>query len=156
MPSFQVEGWHAPLAVGPGNPGLLHRPGRSDRQRRWCQNLGPGRQIVPKTTRAASAESEVRQGPRPPTLPARQVKDRQAGPEALHPSSLPIEAAVDAGPRATATKGQWPVDGHLRLTPETASDGTLPGTHPVGDLGVVATVVATGEFQIRPWVPGSG
>ena len=40
------DGTH-PLAVGPGNPGLLPRPGRSDRQRRWVpENLGPGRQIV--------------------------------------------------------------------------------------------------------------
>jgi len=31
---------------GPGNPGLLPRPGRSDRQRRWVpQKPGPGRQI---------------------------------------------------------------------------------------------------------------
>ena len=28
------DGTH-PLAVGPVNPGLLHRLGRSDRQRRW-------------------------------------------------------------------------------------------------------------------------
>jgi hypothetical protein len=28
------DGTH-PLSIGPVNPGLLHRPGRSDRQRRW-------------------------------------------------------------------------------------------------------------------------
>jgi hypothetical protein len=40
------DGTH-PLAVRPGNPGLLHRPGRSGRQRRQVpENLGPGRQIV--------------------------------------------------------------------------------------------------------------
>ena len=59
------DGTH-PLAVRPVNPGLLPRPGRSDRQRRWVpENLGPGRQIDIKTTRAASADSEVRPGPRP-------------------------------------------------------------------------------------------
>src|SRR4249920_2106568 len=36
------DGTHR-CAVGSGNPGLLHRPGRSDRQNRWCHNLGPGR-----------------------------------------------------------------------------------------------------------------
>ena len=89
-PLFRLRDGTHRWPVGPGNPGLLHRPGRSDRQRRWCQNLGPGRQIVPKTTRAASAESEVRPGPRPPTLRARQAKTRQAEPEALHTSSPPI------------------------------------------------------------------
>src|ERR1039458_8590298 len=68
---------------GPVNPGLLHRPGRSDRQRRWVpENLGPGRQVDIKTARAASADSEVRPGPRPPTLRPHQPKTTQAGPEA--------------------------------------------------------------------------
>ena len=68
---------------GPVNPGLLPRPGRSDRQRRWVpENLGPGRQGVIKTARAAPADSEVRPGPRPPTLRPHQPKTTQAGPEA--------------------------------------------------------------------------
>ena len=68
---------------GPVNPGLLPRPGRSDRQRRWVpENLGPGRQVHIKTARAASADSEVRPGPRPPTLRPHQPKTTQAGPEA--------------------------------------------------------------------------
>jgi hypothetical protein len=68
---------------GPVNPGLLPRPGRSDRQRRWVpENLGPGRQGDIKTTRAASADSEVRPGPRPPTLRPHQPKTTEAGPEA--------------------------------------------------------------------------
>jgi len=58
------DGTH-PLAVGPVNPGLLHRPGRSDRQRRWMPGLGPGRQAGSRTTSTASAESGVRPGPRP-------------------------------------------------------------------------------------------
>ena len=68
---------------GPVNPGLLPRPGRSDRQRRWVpENLGPGRQVYLKTARAASADSEVRPGPRPPTLRPHQPKTTEAGPEA--------------------------------------------------------------------------
>jgi hypothetical protein len=68
---------------GPVNPGLLPRPGRSDRQRRWVpENLGPGRQSDIKTTRAAPADSEVRPGPRPPTLRPHQAKTTEAGPEA--------------------------------------------------------------------------
>src|SRR6266480_5205063 len=51
---------------------------------------GPGRRIVIKTARAASADSEVRPGPRPPTLRPRQVETGEAGPEALPTSSLPI------------------------------------------------------------------
>src|SRR5215472_4719433 len=54
---------------GPVNPGLWHRPGRSDRQRRWVPRTGPGRQIVRKTTRAASADSEVRPDPAPDPTP---------------------------------------------------------------------------------------
>jgi hypothetical protein len=74
---------------GPVNPGLL--PGQADQtgSAGGCQNLGPGRQIVIKTARAAPADSEVRPGPRPPTLRSHQVKTREAGPEALPTSSLP-------------------------------------------------------------------
>src|SRR5262249_13983163 len=61
------DGTH-PLAVGPVNPGLLPRPGRSDRHRRWVPGLGPGRQASGKTTSTASAESGVRPGPRARTL----------------------------------------------------------------------------------------
>ena len=45
-----------------------------------------------KTTRAASAESEVRPGPRLPTLRARHVKIREAAPEVFSTVSLPIRA----------------------------------------------------------------
>jgi hypothetical protein len=54
------------------------------------EKLGPGRQIDsednPKT---ASADSEVRPGPRLLTLRARHIKIREAGPEALSTLSLP-------------------------------------------------------------------
>src|SRR6266487_2320517 len=82
----------------PENPGLLPRPGRSDRQRRWVpQNLGPADKSILKTARAASADSEVRPGPRPPTLRPHHSKAREAGPEALThilPADyLPLSAA---------------------------------------------------------------
>ena len=54
------------------------------------KTLGPGRQIVSQDSRTASAESEVRPGPRPPTLRPYPVKTGEAGPEALSTVSLPI------------------------------------------------------------------
>src|SRR6266536_2943293 len=53
IPFLRLRGGTHPLAAGPGNPGLLHRTGRSDRHAGRChKNLGPGRRIVSKTTRA--------------------------------------------------------------------------------------------------------
>jgi hypothetical protein len=83
------DGTH-PLAAGPVNPGLF--PGQADQtgSAGGCQkNLGPADKSFRRTTRPASAESEVRPGPRPPTLRRRQVETREAGPEALSTSSLP-------------------------------------------------------------------
>src|SRR5215472_14995630 len=51
--------------------------------------LGPGRQIVIKTARAASADSEVRPDPGP-TLRPHHRRTSEAGPEHLPTSSLPI------------------------------------------------------------------
>src|SRR5258707_6481531 len=72
---------------GPVHPGLLPRPGRSDRQRRWVpKNLGPADRSFRRTTRMASADSEVRPEPRPLTIPPRQLIAREAGPKAYpHP-----------------------------------------------------------------------
>src|SRR6266851_10122090 len=84
------DGTH-PLAVGPVNPGLF--PGQADQtgSAGGChENLGPADRSFRRTTRAASADSEVRPGPRPPTLTPHQVKAREAGPEALPTSSLSI------------------------------------------------------------------
>ena len=87
-----VEGWHAPagrrsLRTPASCPGQADR----DRHRRWVhKNLGPADSSFLKTARAASADSEVRPGPRPPTLRPRQAKAREAGPEALPTPSLPI------------------------------------------------------------------
>src|SRR5207244_9294145 len=84
------DGTHS-LAVGSVNPGLFHRTGRSDRQRRGCHKAWarPTDRLAGQHE-AASAESEVRPGPRPPTLRTRDVEAGEAGPEARPKSSLPI------------------------------------------------------------------
>jgi hypothetical protein len=87
-----LRGGTHPLAVGPVNPGLLSRTGRSDRQRRWVPQK-PGT----RPTDRFAGQPERRQpnrrsgrdpGPRP--YAPRQVKAREAGPEALPTPSLPI------------------------------------------------------------------
>ena len=45
-PFSVVEGWHAPAGRRSVNPGLLPRPGRSDRQRRWVPNRDPADEPV--------------------------------------------------------------------------------------------------------------
>src|SRR6476620_11804739 len=51
-----------------------------------------------RTAEAASAESEVRPGPRPPTLRPHHRKTAQAGPEALSTVSLPNRYSATSGP----------------------------------------------------------
>src|SRR6266576_5488326 len=53
---------------------------------------GPADTTALTTARPASAESEVRPGPRPPTLRAHRAEARQAEPEALATASLPNRA----------------------------------------------------------------
>jgi hypothetical protein len=94
---------------GSGNPGLLPRPGRSDRQRRWVPlTWGPADRSFPRTARTASADSEVRPGPRPPTLRPHQGKTGEAGPEALPTSSLPNLAPFAPRGRATGQRTYCP------------------------------------------------
>jgi hypothetical protein len=93
-----LKGWHAPAGRRTCEPRPLPRPGRSGRQRRWVpQSLGPGRQTVSHDNTPASADPEARPGPRPPALRPRQVKAREAGPEALPALSLPIRSWWAAG-----------------------------------------------------------
>ena len=99
------DGTH-PLAAGPVNPGLLPRPGRSGpappvgAMKTW----DPADRSSRKTTRAASADSEVRPGPRLPTLRpySRQNQGSRAG------STIHILPADSALMRATAlvSRGQ--------------------------------------------------
>jgi hypothetical protein len=103
MPSLfsLVEGGGThPLAVGPVNPGLSRRTGRSDRQRRWVpQEPGPGRRIVRRTARTGVSRFGGQAGPRLPTLRPNHRKTAQAepGPEALSTSSLPIPCGWQLG-----------------------------------------------------------
>jgi hypothetical protein len=97
---------------GSGNPGLLPRPGRSDRQRRWVPlTWGPADRSFPRTARTASADSEVRPGPRPPTLRPHQGKTGEAGPEALPTSSLPNRCGSQLRRRRGRSRADWPVMG---------------------------------------------
>ena len=76
---------------GPVNPGLLPRPGRSDRQRRWVPKLGPADRSFAGQPETASADSEVRPDPGP-TLRPHHRKTTEAGPGAL--SILPAESVL--------------------------------------------------------------
>ena len=73
------------LATPASCTGQADQTGRTGGAKTW----GPADRTALKTARTASAESEVRPGPRPPTLRADQAEARQAEPEALH-TSLPI------------------------------------------------------------------
>src|SRR6185437_2132330 len=123
---------------GSGNPGLLPRPGRSDRQRRWVPlTWGPADRSFPRTARTASADSQVRPGPRPPTLRPHQGKTGEAGPEALPTSSLPSLYSSHAVLRQANA---------ARIFTSYACPGAQPrgwlsqdgGGYPAGDLGAVA------------------
>ena len=124
---------------GPVNPGLL--PGQADQtgSAGGCHNLGPGRQIVSKDSpSAASADSEVRPGPRPPTLRPNRDTTREAGPEALPTSSLPILCAcsgdglipayaADSPVRARGRKHLWARGcGGQARQPQLAAVGQFP------------------------------
>src|SRR6266487_5484112 len=86
-----AEGWHAPAGRRTCEP----RPLVQDGQIRPAVPVGaiktwdPADRSFRRTTRAASAESEVRPGPRLPTLRPHHLKTGEAGPEALPTLSLP-------------------------------------------------------------------
>jgi hypothetical protein len=66
IPFLWLRGGTHPLAVGPVNPGLLHRTGRSDRHAGGCQiTWDPADESLAGQPERASADSEVRPGPRP-------------------------------------------------------------------------------------------
>src|SRR5882724_9008181 len=70
IPFLWLKGGTHPLAAGPVNPGLLSRTGRSDRHRRWVPQK-PGTRPTDRFAGqpdTASADSEVRPGPRAPDL----------------------------------------------------------------------------------------
>src|SRR5690348_15059507 len=102
---FMVEGWHAPAGRRTREPRPLPRPGRSDRHRRWMPGLGPGRQAAGKTARAASAESEVRPGPRPrhyAQATAKPRKPERVGAPLIIPADMVGNLVAEAAVRCRA------------------------------------------------------
>src|SRR5215469_17333718 len=84
---------------GPVNPGLWHRPGRSDRQRRWVpKNWGPADRSI---SRQPKRRRPIRRSDRTqhPTLRPHHRRTPEAGPKHLSTSSLPIirPLRADAG-----------------------------------------------------------
>src|SRR4249920_3235089 len=85
--------------VGTVNPGLY--PGWADQTGtagRCHKTWGPADRSSRRTARTASAESEVRPGPRLPTLCPYPVKIGEAGPEALPTLSLPNRHGLEPAP----------------------------------------------------------
>ena len=134
MPSLsQVEGWHAPAGrrtceTPASDPGQADQTGSAG----GCQkNWDPADRSFRKTTRAASAESEVRPGPRLPTLRAHHVKIREAAPEALT-HTLPADSVrpgvvpfARPDPRRSPRSGCWLISRSWR-SPPLQSRGLAP------------------------------
>jgi hypothetical protein len=78
-PFLRLRGGTHPLAVGPGKPRPLAQDGQIRPARRWVpENLGPADRSFRRTTRTASAESEVRPDPGPrPYAPAKSKPGKQ-------------------------------------------------------------------------------
>ena len=90
IPFLWLKGWHAPAGRRTCEP----RPLAQDGQIGTAPPVGaitwdPAGESLAGQPDRASADSEVRPGPRPPTLRPHHHKTTQAGPEALSPSSLP-------------------------------------------------------------------
>ncbi len=95
---------------GPVNPGLLPRPGRSDRQRRWVpENLGPGRQIVSQDSPSGVSRIGGQAGTQAPdpTPVLSQDRGSRAG-STIH--SLPVDSAAQA--RQVAGAVRYPPAGY--------------------------------------------
>src|SRR5712691_4920597 len=100
---LRLKGWHAPAGrrtceTPASSPGQADQTGAAG----GCQKIwDPADRSFRRTTRTASAESEVRPGPRLPTLRPYHLKTGEAGPEApIH--ILP----ADYGQRRTAQLGR--------------------------------------------------
>ena len=104
------DGTH-PLAARIRDPGLLHRTGRSDRQRRWVpKSLGPGRSI----RRTTSRRQPIRRPSRDPgpTLRPHHRKPAEAGPNHHPHPPCRLFAALRAqalAPRQAQIRRIWRV-----------------------------------------------
>src|SRR6266481_5370845 len=91
IPLLWLKGWHAPAGRRTCEPRPLAQDGQIRPARRWVPGTwDPADESIEGQPERASADSEVRPGPRPPTLRPHHRKTVQAGPEARSPSSLPI------------------------------------------------------------------
>src|SRR6266496_469612 len=130
-----AEGWHAPAGRRTCEP----RPLVQDGQIRPAVPAGaiktwdPADRSFRRTTRAASAESEVRPGPRLPTLRPHHLKTGEAGPEALPTLSLPGRKHYPHSPcRLFAVlSARAPVRHQAQIVLICASTGGYPAS-PVG------------------------
>src|SRR5215471_8046584 len=83
---------------GPVNPGLLPRPGRSGRQRRWVPKTGaPADKSFAGQPESGVGRFGGQAGTRPQTLRPHRRKTSEAGPEDLPTSSLPNICPTLAG-----------------------------------------------------------
>src|SRR5580704_13786256 len=117
----------------PVNPGLLPRPGRSDRQRRRVpENLGPGRQIVSQDS--PSGVSRI---------------GGQAGTQAPDPTPAP---SPNHGSRAGSTIHSLPAESELEggqlHMPRTWLRSTIPGRGVSLSGGPERAVVSGGEVRL--------
>jgi hypothetical protein len=92
--------WPPDLATPASGTGQADQTGHAG----GCQkNLGPADRSIPRTARSASADSEVRPGPRPPTLRPNQSKTTEQGRSTIHilPAdyALPVDGEFAAAER---------------------------------------------------------
>ena len=103
MPSLflWLKGWHAPAGRRTREPRPLAQDGQIRPARRWVpQEPGPGRQIGSQDSpKGASADSEVRPGPRLPTLRPHHRKTTEAGPGRKHYPHSPCRLCPCQPPR---------------------------------------------------------
>src|SRR5947207_5235454 len=90
-----LKGWHAPAGRRTCEPRPLAQDGQIGPARRWVpqKTWDPADESLARQPERASAGSQARPGPRPPTLRPYHRKTAQAGPEAQPPSSLPNTSA---------------------------------------------------------------
>src|SRR6266481_8087657 len=90
IPLLWLKGWHAPAGRRTCEPRPLAQDGQIRPARRQVpETWDPADESLAGQPERASADSEVRPGPRLPTLRPHHRKTAQAGPEARSPSSLP-------------------------------------------------------------------
>jgi hypothetical protein len=127
------------------------RPADQAGTARGCQkNWGPADKSLARQPDAASADSEVRPGPRFPTLRPHQLKTGEAGPEALPTSSLPIRNSYSW----IGIPGSWCTEQLVLARDECFLSQTIflppANTPPRGGPSVRLASIRTAPRQVRP------